>query len=358
MERRLDIAHIEPSHLEAVALPHADHRRSERKSLRVEIGPVAAVETRSVDHRHRLKPTALGELAADLRKETIENPVTEILGEIQNRPARIEGDRLMKESSERRQRLRLDESSLGRRGHLEAIAMRTSEDLRVARVGALLAGDPRAPRRVTAGAIDGRSAEREELALDRARRGVVQHGRRAAEAGDARSTAVVEPLGVDPSEELELRTERPDRHAHRRIDLVVSHEKHASVAAVKRAHAVMLSRHDEPVVHLLAGRGEDPLRESGRQGERAAQDRSWRHLRWRRLGELVQWRAGVGGAAERSERERRSAGAKESPAGEAHGNIVARSGARHFLEIRRFTRTSRRERHRAADAPPALVVCG
>ena len=140
--------------------------------------PVAAVG-QPVD-RQRLQPAALGQPALHVGNEAVEQPVLAVLGLVDDAGRRIDAGGLVVEPAHRLERHRIDRP--GRRGrHLEHVAV-LLVDLAVGLEHALLAGQPRAPRRDPAGAVADRARERAELLLDRERARVEHQRGRAARA--------------------------------------------------------------------------------------------------------------------------------------------------------------------------------
>ena len=144
--------------------------------LAVVLGPGVAVGLhRRVADRQHLQLPAGREVAGRGGHEPVEARRRGVLGEVHVAGGRVDGGRLVGVAAE------ADERLAGRRavgGHLEHVAVPGGAD----DVGGLLAGEPRAPRRGTAGAVPDRAGQAGVRADQRAGVGVEHERGRAAAA--------------------------------------------------------------------------------------------------------------------------------------------------------------------------------
>ena len=190
-------------------------------------------------------------LAEVVRCEPVDQAVRRagVLGEVQVSAIGIDGDRLVGEAPERRQRCRADVVGRRLRIHLEDETVVTVRRRAGLRLG-LLAGEPRAPRGQPTGAVAERPRQADVL-VDPIQVVVEGQGGRA-------------PLGLRIVGEL---GGGEGREGIARTDLVVLHQPHSPLGALERRGAVVAARCESAPRKRVTGPRHDLIREPGRQVE-------------------------------------------------------------------------------------------
>ena len=122
------------------------------------------------------------------------------------------------------------------------------------------------PRCQSACTIADGANQTQEMLLQRPRAGVIDERRRAAEARCLSRTGIIEFITLCARNLLVIPPEGTERLVGS-IQLVIADEDGFSVRARKRRHAIVLSRHPQPIVHYLAGSRDSVGSEAFRQVE-------------------------------------------------------------------------------------------
>ena len=229
--------------------------------------PVADVEARTAAHGERLELAAFNQLTGDIRQEAVEEGAgVLVFGLVGDQRTRIDGHGLVAEAPHCLERDRLDQAR-GLGGHFKDIAMLDAGLLTGIGFG-LLAGQPAAPRRRTAGAIIDRADQRQIFLFHRQRLGIENN---VAGAADMRIAVLVPVVNARAINQIQPGIVEAEGRLLGIADaqFVIAHQDDAAIGFLETGHAVKVTRNDEPVAHRLTRCGDDVIGEAPGQIEQA-----------------------------------------------------------------------------------------